>query len=448
LLRFIALGLLFANIGLADIDHRTPPKLIIAVQGTSTILAPALGVLQTAYEEIPAVKNNEVLLTTNSGGAFVATYFACRGFSEATFVAAEKMARNFPRANVKESLFDALNDFFWKGKKLEDIEQDLSTALKDQIQEVVQNGRCKLQTRLAIVTARGDRLKTGAEGSAAAFAQRFKNKLLNTLTEQKVIDYESGLVLRRHRNVTTGAMTEDALGKSCTLYADDTTLEALSAIPYAQRECDHMPLEVPSEYIQRGVSPTALLEEAIGGAVAEPGMGKKVLAQFPELLNREFDEHHISRDGKPIELKGGLSHPVSLVKSLRKAYPSAYVLGTGRPHFLPGPTRLITEAYTIDVNEAHKVNMWWFDLEVPVSSMQLTNWVHNLDQHPGRVGSFIRISDAQVFDQGLSYGKKALAACLKEEARCIPADDQVTAPGRLPALKTRRGLEGLVKQRF
>ena len=68
-------------------------KLLLGFQGKGSTICYDAGVVAEAYHWIPAIRENQVVLTASSGGSVLAVYFSCHGISRETIEYVAKRAR-------------------------------------------------------------------------------------------------------------------------------------------------------------------------------------------------------------------------------------------------------------------------------------------------------------------------------------------------------------------
>ncbi len=346
-------------------EHLAEKKLMICFQGKGSCLPYDSGVLTGMYERIPAMKQNQVIISGNSSGAILAAYFSNFGFTDANMKYAEyrllaggidairkmeqgsskaiKMVRGekteLPHIEMKEFVAFALGVEDWRNV--------------NSIDEIV--AKSNALPRFPCIIVAGNREVMENRGTGTPFAAKnhrtFDMSNYSVSWKPEVLDYYKAHPEEFARDYPDLKLGDTPyIGKSCTFFVDRSMYELLKQIPENERIADLRLMETPAD-----------MALAILGSVSEP-------TYFDPIEDKEPGK--ILAAGAPGDLGavkrrtycGGflISLPAQDVKRM---LPAIRVAGSGWTHNPTMARRLLQAWYLADTEDvAHRTD-WWADIQ-------------------------------------------------------------------------------------
>lgn len=343
-------------------------KLLLSFQGKGSSLAWDAGVVKRAYETVPALADNQVIVTGNSSGSVLAVYFSCFGFTQTSVeYAAYRIQHADTRAirgneNAAKKAGELLLD---KPTEIspENLKEYVAFALgvsdwrsARDIAEVVRRSRVRPHYPLMIVAANKEVLDNRAPGNALSSKdlKQFDPTNFSVSWKPDVYDFyrsRPAQFTRENPNLRLGA--SPYIGKACTCFVDQSMFDLLKRIPDAERLCDLRLVKTPAD-----------LALAIQASVAEP-------SYFPPVPEMDYQKLYV---GDKLGQAGNTrrrSYVGGFIMSLtaqdaRRMLPSLRVMGTGVAR-VPLPAReLLKSWYLVDLQQTADLSAWWADMEISI----------------------------------------------------------------------------------
>lgn len=343
-------------------------KLLLSFQGKGSSLAWDAGVVKRAFERIPALSENQVIVSGNSSGSILAVYFSCFGFTQTSIdYAAYRIQRADTRAirgneNAAKKAGDLLLN---KPTEIspENLKEYIAFALgvsdwrsARNIADIVRRSRVAPHYPLMIVAANKEVLDNRAPGNAlsAKDLKQFDPTNFSVSWKPDVYDFyrnRPGQFARENPNLRLGASAY--IGKACTCFVDQSMFDLLKRIPEAERLCDLRLVKTPAD-----------LALAIQASVAEP-------SYFPPVPEIDYQKLYVGDNLGQAGNTHRRSYVGGFIMSLtaqdaRRMLPSLRVLGTGVAR-VPLPAReLLKSWYLVDLQQTADLSAWWADMEISI----------------------------------------------------------------------------------
>jgi hypothetical protein len=344
-------------------------KLLFSFQGKSSSLAYDAGVVAEAFDHLPILKHNRVVITGSSGGSILAVHFSRLGFSRESVDAAGRIcqAADLDRLRTSETTSaklgklmsgqptelpaDVLDDYVIKALGVEEGKNGHSLV------EVVKNSRARPKFPLVIVAANHEVLDNDASGSL----WRGKN-YKEVCTGNYSVSWKKGVFeyYKKHpdefqkQNPDLKLGRSPYIGKACTYFVDETMFELLNQIPVEERLGDLR--------LVRNAEDMAL---AIVASCAEPSY----IAPVPETdYSKLMVGNKLGDAGNSVRRSycGAFVMPV-VAQDVRRMLPSLHVFDTGGAQW-PKVTRQVLQAwYLVDSQSMHRQAAWWVDFDTTPS---------------------------------------------------------------------------------
>jgi hypothetical protein len=344
-------------------------KLLFSFQGKSSSLAYDAGVVARAFEYLPALKDNHVVISGSSGGSILAVHFSRLGFTPESVDAAGRFCQEADLARLRSSETasakfgklmagkptelpaDVLDDFVAKALGIDEPKNGRSLA------EVVKASLARPKFPLVIVAANHEVLDNRAAGSL----WRGKN-YKDVCTGSYGVSWKKG-VFEYYRKHPDEFQTDNPdlklgaspyIGKACTYFVDETMFELLRRIPAEERLGDLR--------LVRNAEDMAL---AIVASCAEP----TYIAPVPETdYSKLMVGDKLGDAGNSIRRSycGAFVMPV-VAQDVRRMLPSLHVFDTGGAQW-PKVTRQVLQTwYLVDSQAMHRQAAWWVDFDTTPS---------------------------------------------------------------------------------
>lgn len=405
------------------------PRLIYAFQGKGTSLTWDIGVTKAAYERIPSLRGEanaqsmnagDILVTGNSSGSVMAAWFSCRGFTADSIKAGESIMGGFPASLVKEDaaakfreVLGAINSGQEFGSPISDI--------SPLIDAVTGNGTCIPRLPTVIVASNQDI----NDNRRWMFAEGQRSRSFD------ITDFSYS------QRTSNFSMEKQKVGKICTYFADPVMFRYLTEkMTQEERLCDVRVMENAED-----------MKTAVLASIAEPTYFVPVAENAESKLVR-FDAPGIPK--APRTYNGGFSMP-GIVQDMKRLFPAARALGTGRWSYNQAEVAVMYSWYDINLNNLQEQSRWWMDLET-----------FPTDYQRGRL--LARPSDlsgaelAARYQDEINLGYQRAIACLQRGKPCLPARTSIfgrdpnkpafTKPAGQPGgaeIATRQGLDFLLQ---
>lgn len=360
-------GMSMAQGGLDPVvrDLLAEKKLMVCFQGKGSCLPYDAGVLSSMYERIPAMRENQVIVSGNSSGAILAAYFANYGFTDANMAYAKyRLLAGGIEAIRKMEQGSSKAIKMVKGEKTElphvEMKEFIAFALgvedwrsANSIDEIV--AKSQAIPRFPVIIVAGNREVMENRGVGTPFAAKnhrvFDMSNYSVSWKPEVHEYYKAHPDEFARDYPDLKLGDTSyIGKSCTFFVDRSMYELLRQVPENERIADLRLMENAAD-----------LALAILGSVSEP-------TYFDPIEEREPAK--VLSSGAPGDLGvvkrrtycGGflISLPAQDVKRM---LPAIRVSGSGWTHNPTMARRLLQAWYLADTEDvAHRTD-WWADIQ-------------------------------------------------------------------------------------
>jgi hypothetical protein len=427
-------------------------RLLLTISGKGSSIPYDAGVVKRAFEDVPALRENQTIMAGNSSGSILAAYFSCFGLSQASVdYAAYKivhadvtairtnenglrkvalLARNQPTEispeNLREYMAFVLGVSQWQGRTIADIVAE-----------------SRVRPVYPVVIATGNKEVLDSRTSKFLVGQDQKVFDVSTYSvswKPEVYEFyrtHPGRFEQDHPQLKLG--DTPFIGKACTCFVNRPMFDLLARIPYEERLCDLRLIETPED-----------LALAINASVAEPSYFPPVPEMHPE---RVFGAGQFGNLGNSRSRTycGGFIMPL-IAQDVRRMLPTLRVLGSGWCYVPMSARKVIQSWYLVDIRPVAQSDLWWVDLEAsPSRETQNAMIERSLTSQQEFDAGYKYAGQCFRADLGLpefvlppAFGSAAAAALTKPtEADLVPAGEQ--RPGQTPALRTMRGLGPLLK---
>jgi hypothetical protein len=344
-------------------------KLLFSFQGKSTSLAYDAGVVAKAFDYLPVLKSNNVVISGSSGGSILAVHFARLGFSRDSVNGAARICRAADLTRLRSSETtsaklgkllagqstelppEVLDDFIVGALGVEEGKKGRSMA------EILKASQAQLKYPLVIVAANHEILDNRVSGSL----WRGKN-YKEACTGNYSVSWKKGVFeyyqthpeefKKENPDIQLGKSRY--IGKACTYFVDESMFELLRQIPVEERLGDLRVMRTPED-----------LAMAILASCAEP----TYLAPVPETdYSKLMAGDKLGDAGNTIRRSycGAFLMPV-VAQDIRRMLPSLRVFDTGGAQW-PKVTRQVLQAwYLVDSQAMHRQATWWVDFDTTPS---------------------------------------------------------------------------------
>ncbi len=436
--------LVFSNLSLGVFaSDLSSMKLLFNFQGKGSSLAYDAGAFTTAFEMIPAISEEKVILTGNSGGSILTSYFVCHGITEQSvgklrevlLEGSDKIKRSvaYLRQTVENQGGKA--DMFSEGLipyiPISNLDPYIEAALGISSIADLTKAPCKFAVPFVIVagnfevvnnlapTIRLAEMKAVAkdskEGQIKAmppdllsgrkekvfkeddFSIHWKPRIYDQLKTLYQTAQGQAALKQSHPDLKPGP--SEYIGKSCTYFLSPDLFKLLSAVPSAKRLCD-----------LRLVDSALGLALAIQASAAEPTYFPPVVDPDPSKL--------LVVDGKPGDLGqstrrsywGGFIMPMTAA-DFRLALPHIYVVGSGLVRLNVFASYGLSGLVLVDSTVISPISEYWADTSfLPERSLidKLTSL--NAARPPQQIE----------FAQGRARARYCLEAEKNKTGHCLP----------------------------
>jgi len=429
-------------------------ELLVSFQGKGSSMSYDAGVVERAFERVPALARHKVIVAGNSSGSIIAIYYACYGF---TRTSVDYAAHRIQHADV--SAIRSSEKLPSKVAKLltnrptevspEGLKESIAFALGVEqwrdaadIDEVVRRSRLRPVYPVVIVAANKEVLDNRGEGHVldAQDYKEFDPGNFAVSWRPDVYDFYRRRPERFARDNPGLTLGEDRyIGKACTCFVDRTMFELLSQIPEEERLCDLRLMTTPAD-----------MALAIRASVAEP-------SYFPPAAETDYSKLYVGGKfgtagrSKRRSYVGGFIMPL-VAHDARRMLPGLRVMGTGVRRVPLIARQLVKAWYLVDLQETADQCAWWTDFEVVIPRDTQAQIAHrSLAQRDEFAAGFEQAGVC--LDSGHGLPKYVLRPkySYAAESAIYPANesrDQIEPPGGRsePAtLETMRGLGPMLK---
>ena len=427
----------------------TDAELVVCFQGKGSSLAYDAGVMDVAFDRIPALGANHVVLAGNSSGSIMATYFSCFGINETSVRYAAYILTRADVSRIRENEKGgpkAIKMFRGQDTELshEELKEYLGFALgvndwrsAANIADLVRRSRVVPKLPLVIVSGNAEIIDN--RGPRHPFDPKnqkiFDEDTFDVFWKPEVYDFYRAHPDRfsvEHPNLRLG--DSPYIGKACTYFVNRAMYDLLRRVPAAERQGDLRLLETPAD-----------LALAIEASVSEPSYFKPVVEIAPAKLTSRTAFGDLGNTRRR-SYCGGFIMPL-IGQDVRRSLPHVRIMGTGwNP--VPYTARLfLRDWYLVDIRPIAHKNLWWADLEIH-STREFQKKVVNreMSQQEEFEAGQERALECLTADVGMpeyvEYPRfsQAVADAVRIEPR-VDATESLDGGARL---ETMRGLGGLI----
>lgn len=348
-------------------------ELMFCFQGKGSCLPYDAGILQEAYNRLPALKQNRVVLGGNSSGSIAAAYLSCAGFSDATVRHAvqtllegdRSAVRDMENPNSKMSKMlrgkrteighDTLRGYL--GFALDVPEWETITS----VDEVIRRSTAKPQLPLLIVSCNKEVIED-ADSSNGKSAGRYKEFDPETLTvswRKEVYEFykqHPDRFAAEHPDLILG--DDRRIGHAVTYFVDPSLYALLSQIPAEERQAD-----------LRLIDDAAGVAAAIMASVSEPTYFDPLVEKEPQKVLSFGERGDLGNVRRRLYYGGYIV--ATPAQDVRRMLPGLHVFGTGFRHFPLMSRSLMRNWLLVDIEPVAQRTEWWIDLETfPAPEME------------------------------------------------------------------------------
>ena len=348
----------------------TEPSLLMSFQGKGSSAAYDLGVVRKLYDELPALRDNRVVISASSSGSVLATFFCTRGFSQESIEELTRINANLDRQAIRnnenltnkaqkimarqpiEMPHDVLKETIAKVLGVKDYRQTES------FRQIARRSRAKIILPVVIVAANYEVIHV-----AKSTLQDYRplDRVVDhdsysvSWTDEAFANYQSdpAKFQKLHPDLKLGP--SKYVGKACTYFCDQTMFDQLSQIPESERLGDLRLMTEPEDLALALLASAS--EPTYFNPVADWDTSKLMIGQ------QVGDLGNIRRRS----YCGGFIMPV-VAQDIRRVQPQLFTFNSGGGD-LPLPVKIFLESnYLLNYDRIQRQNDWWVDISATVQS--------------------------------------------------------------------------------
>lgn len=459
---FLVLACLACRLGRAEgpapasaaIDRLLDMKLLFTFQGKGSSLTYDAGVVQRAFEVLPALADRKVIVGGNSSGSVFAVYFSGFGFTPASVAYAEHRIQRADMTAIRrnEVVINKVANLL-QNKPVEVphsvLKEYIAVALGVQdwqsardINEVARRSRWRPVYPVVIAAANAEVLENrGTEWALAADNYKeFDPTDFSVYWKPDVYEFykrHPQRFAKDHPHLRLGP--DRYIGKACTCFVDPTMYALLSRIPARERLCDLRLMTTPADAalaIQASVS-----EPSYFVPIAETDHGKLAVD----------DRLGFAGNSRRRSYCGGFIMPL-VGQDVRRMLPHLSIVGTGTARIPLAARQLVEAWFLVDVEQVAQLCEWWADVMMTIPrevkaemiTRQVSVKTEVLRGYERAAEGFATGNALPRYINTPKYTWPAEAALLPLGAEIEFVEPQ--SPGEPPKLKTLRGVEPLLKK--
>jgi len=347
-----------------------PAELLLSIQGKGSSAAYDVGVIQKLYEQMPAMRENRVVISASSSGSILATYLATHGFSEESIREFAKVNAGIDRQAIRnnENLTNKAQKVLTKQpiEMSHDVLKETIAAVlgvksygkNETIEQVAKRSKAKIVLPVVICAANYEVIGV-TKGSLKDY--RPLDRVINYdnysvyWTDEAYERYrkDPALFARLYPDLKLGPTKY--VGKMCTYFIDETTYRQLSQIPEEERLADLRLMTEPADLALAILASASEPTYFMPAKETRPGklMAGEKLGDLGNVKRRSYC--------------GGFIMPV-VAQDIRRVQPQLFTFNTGGGE-LPLPVKLFLQSgYLVDYDRIQRQNDWWVDISATVNN--------------------------------------------------------------------------------
>lgn len=341
-------------------------ELVVCFEGKGSFVAFDAGVAAEIYRQIPAVKEDRVIVTASSSGAIPAIYFGTHGFNDqslteglddiigckTTFDAIRqaedpiKKTRHLMMGKSTEMSYNVLREV---AGRIMDVE-DWQTA-KD-LYEIAARSNVRFKLPVAIIAVNHEVADNSVPG--ALFRGReekvFVPRDFSVAWKPSVYEFYRNHPDRFAENNPDLRLGDSPnIGKACTYFVSESMYELLIRLPLDERLGDLRIMKTPRDIALALMASTG--EPTYFQPIEE--IDYSLLTAGTRLGDRGNSKRRL--------YAGGFAMPL-VAQDIRRLLPHVRVLGTGSYPFSTSVRTFLRGQYVIDTKLTYALSNWWVDL--------------------------------------------------------------------------------------
>lgn len=428
-------------------------QLVLCFQGKGTSLPYDTGVVREAFDRLPALRNNQVIVTGNSSGAILAVYYACYGFNEPSLKFMEYQSQHVDLTAIKKMQDPgALAPKLLRGAKTEISHEELREAIAAAlgvtdlrsartIDDVVRRSKATPRYPLLIIAGNKEVLdnRAGGDPLLAKNWKQFDPRNWSVSWKPEVYEFYKNHPERFAADNPGLRLGKDRyIGKAVTYFVDQTMYDLLSQIPAEERTGDLRLVKTPADLALAILASGS--EPSYFDPMPESNPSKLVVDRQPGDLGTSVTRTYC----------GGMFMTMP-AQDIRRMLPSVRVMGTG---WCPNPysvRKLMQAWYLTDLGACDRFNCWWADFQLQPN-----------EEVKQKMMTYRKMTAADEFAIGVSMAREAFDHQHGKPVYVTPAYYDMPAAAAIiptsgldhtaldlstvdhPRLKTMRGLGDLV----
>lgn len=346
------------------------PSLLMSFQGKGSSAAYDLGVVRKLHDELPALRDNRVVISASSSGSVLATFFCTRGFSQESIEELTRINANLDRQAIRNN--ENLTNKVQKIMSQQPIEMP-HEVLKDTVAKVLGVNDYEPTESIRQIARRSDAkiiLPVVIVAANYEVIHVSKGTLQDYRPLDRIVEHDSYSVFwtdeaysnyqrnrekfqKLHPDLKLGS--SKYVGKACTYFCDQTMFDQLSQIPESERLGDLRLMTEPED-----------LALALLASASEPTYFHPVADWDTSKLmvgERLGDLGNIRRRS----YCGGFIMPV-VAQDIRRVQPQLFTFNSGGGD-LPLPVKVFLESnYLLNYDRIQRQNDWWIDISATVQT--------------------------------------------------------------------------------
>jgi hypothetical protein len=355
---------------LAHQARAAEPSLLMSFQGKGSSAAYDLGVVRKLHEELPALRENRVVISASSSGSILATFFCTRGFSQESIEELTRINANIDRQAIRNN-----ENLANKAQKIlsqqpiemphDVLKQTVALVLgvedyraSESIREIARRSKAKVVLPVVIVAANYEVIHV-----TQATLQDYRpldrevdhDSYSVSWTDDAFAIYQRDPAKFRKLHPDLKLGQSRYVGKACTYFCDQTMFDQLSQIPESERLGDLRLMTEPED-----------LAMALLATAAEPTYFDPIAEWQPAKLMIGSQLGNLGNIRRR-SYCGGFIMPV-VAQDIRRVQPQLFTFNSGGGD-LPLPAKIFLESnYLLNYDRIQRQNDWWVDISAVVAT--------------------------------------------------------------------------------
>jgi hypothetical protein len=329
-----------------------------------------LGVVRKLYDELPALRDNRVVISASSSGSVLATFFCTHGFSQESIDELTRVNADIDRQPIRNN--ENLTNKAQKILAQQPIEmphdvlkQTVALVLgvndyleSESIRQIARRSQAKIVLPVVIVAANYEVIHV-TKGTLQHYRPLDRevdhDSYSVSWTKDAYADYQRdpAKFQKLHPDLKLGSSRY--VGKACTYFCDQTMFDQLSQIPESERLGDLRLMTGPED-----------LALALVATASEPTYFTPIAEWDPArlMIGRQLgDLGNVRRRS----YCGGFIMPV-VAQDIRRVQPQLFTFNSGGGD-LPLPVKVFLESnYLLNYDRIQRQNDWWVDVSATVNN--------------------------------------------------------------------------------